>query len=142
MRRVVLAVALLWGCVAAGACPLTAAEQTTVTSEVLAKTTTSWVGTPLPPYPQTQPEVTVLRITIPVGAQLPLHKHPVINAGYLTKGQLTVVADDGTTMTLKAGDALVEMVDAWHYGRNDGESDAEIVVFYAGSPGVPLSVLK
>jgi quercetin dioxygenase-like cupin family protein len=41
---------------------------------------------------------------------------------------------------LKAGDALVELVDTWHYGRNDGDVPAEIVVFYAGTENAPISL--
>ena len=103
--------------------------------------TKSWDGTKLPPYPRGQPEVTVRRFVIPPGASLPMHKHPVINAGVLIRGNLEVVKKGGPTKTLKAGDALIEMVDLWHYGRNPGRVPAEIVVVYAGTPGVPTSVL-
>src|SRR4030042_7150842 len=49
--------------------------------DVLAKTGLSWDGRDLPEYPKGTPEITILRIKIPPGAQLPLHKHTVINAG-------------------------------------------------------------
>ncbi|MGH8546411.1 MAG: cupin domain-containing protein [Gammaproteobacteria bacterium] len=91
-------------------------------------------------YPQGQPEITIRRISIPAGARLDTHSHPVINAGLLMSGQLTVVT--GKTLHLKAGDPIVEVVNTLHYGINQGTVPAEIVVFYAGAIGTPLTVVK
>ncbi len=107
--------------------------------ETLAKSTRSWDAALLPPYPSGQPEVTLLRITIPPGTRLPLHHHPVINAGVLLEGQLTVIAEHGKRLELKAGDALVELVTTPHYGINEGTSPAVIIVFYAGTEGAPYT---
>jgi hypothetical protein len=41
---------------------------------------------------------------------------------------------------LKAGDPIVEVVDTWHYGKNEGKTPAEIIVFYAGTPDTPITV--
>jgi len=100
----------------------------------------SWDGEILPAYPQGQPEVTILRIKVPPGVRLDMHKHPVINAGILTKGQLTVVRDDGKTLLLKAGDPIVEIVNRAHYGINFGKKPAEIIVWYAGVENEPVSI--
>jgi len=37
---------------------------------------------------------------------------------------------------------VVELVNSWHYGKNTGKKSAEIVVFYAGTVGQPITVLK
>lgn len=132
----VLPLALLFSSLAA------APDAERIETEVLAKTTSSWNGSELPKYPTGQPEVTILRITIPPKTQLPMHKHLVINAGVLLTGKLTVVAEDGHTLHLKAGDSIVELVNKWHYGRNEGDEPAEIIVFYAGTPGTPITVKK
>ncbi len=113
-----------------------------VQAQVLAKTSSSWDGTPLPSYPEGKPEVTILRIEIPPGARLPWHRHPVINAGVLLKGQLTVESEDHHTLHLKAGDSIVELVNKWHYGKNEGKTPAEIIVFYAGVEGTPITEKK
>lgn len=110
--------------------------------ETLARATTSWEGSRLPAYPAGQPEITILRIQIPPGTALPLHRHPYINAGVMLRGALTVVSETGRTLHLKAGDAIVELVGTWHYGRNDGSEVAEIVVFYAGSAGQAVTEKK
>ena len=108
----------------------------------LIKTTRSWDGAVLPAYPQGQPEITILRITIPAGTRLDTHRHPVINAGVLINGQLTVVTTGGKTLHLKAGDPIVEVVNTWHYGINEGNVPAEIVVFYAGIINTPITVVE
>lgn len=119
-----------------------AADANGVTVDTLAKTSSSWDGSDLPKYAKGEPEITILKITIPPKVQLALHKHPVINAGVLLKGQLTVVSEDKETLHLKAGDAIVELVNKWHYGKNDGDEPAEIIVFYAGTRGGPITVKK
>ncbi len=123
------------------AAPVALADQShaNVRVEVLAQTSNSWNGSALPSYPEGTPELRILRITIPAGVTLPMHKHPVINAGIMLEGNLTVISEAGDTMQLSAGDSIVELVDQWHYGRNDGESDAVVVVFYAGVAGQPIS---
>lgn len=110
--------------------------------EVVTRATASWDGSALPTYADGTPEITILRITIPPKARLPLHVHPVINAGVLLRGELTVVKEDGETIHLEEGDAIVELVDKRHYGRNDGEEPAEILVFYVGTEGDPITIRK
>ncbi|MDD5359826.1 MAG: cupin domain-containing protein [Sulfurovaceae bacterium] len=109
---------------------------------ILAKSSSSWDGETLPNYPAGKPEVTILKIIIPPKTLLPLHKHPVINAGVLIKGELTVITEDNKILHLKAGDSIVEVVDKWHYGKNDGNEPAEIIVFYAGVQDTPITVKR
>jgi quercetin dioxygenase-like cupin family protein len=108
----------------------------------LVKTSKSWDGEILPPYPQGQPEITIRRISIPAGKRLETHSHAVINAGVLISGELTVVTVEGKTLHLKAGDPIVEVVNTLHYGINQGKVPAEIVVFYAGVIDTLLTILK
>jgi quercetin dioxygenase-like cupin family protein len=108
--------------------------------ETLAKSNSSWDGEVLPDYPKGKPEVTILRIKIPAGAKLEMHNHPVINAGVLLAGELTVVTEDNKTLHLKAGDSIVEVVNKKHYGKNEGSQIAEIIVFYAGVADKPITI--
>lgn len=117
-----------------------AADESGVHVETLSKTGSSWDGNLLPDYPEGNPEITILRISIPPGAVLPLHRHPVINGGVLLRGELTVITESGRTLCLKAGEAIIEVVSTWHYGKNDGSETAEIIVFYAGVRGEPITV--
>jgi len=108
--------------------------------EVLAKSIVSWDGRRLPDYAKGAPEVTILRIKIPPGAQLPLHKHPVINAGVLLTGELTVLTESNKILQVKAGESIVEVVNTWHSGKNEGTTMAEIIVFYAGAMDTPITL--
>lgn len=113
-----------------------------VAVEVLAKSAQSWDGNTLPAYGEGQPEVTILKITIPPKTQLDVHQHGVINAGVLLKGQLKVVTEADETLVLNPGDSIIEVVNKWHYGINEGDEPAEILVFYAGFEGQPITVKK
>lgn len=111
-----------------------------VTVDLLVKTDKSWNGTTLPAYPTGQPQITIIRYRFAPGAILPVHKHPVINAGVLLKGELSVKTERGETLQLKAGDAIVELVDQWHEGRNNGAETAELIIVYSGTPDLPLAI--
>lgn len=136
MKKIVLAICVT-SFIFISAC---AGNLTNIEVKQLAKSTKSWDGGVLPQYPEGQPEVTILRIKIPAGEKLETHYHPVINAGVLIAGELTVVADDNKTLHLKAGDSIVELVNKKHYGKNEGTEPAEIVVFYAGTENKPITI--
>ncbi|SFD63470.1 cupin domain-containing protein [Pseudoalteromonas denitrificans] len=110
--------------------------------EKMTQSSKSWNKNTLPAYPKGQPEVTILRITIAPHTKLDWHKHPVINAAVLLKGQLDVHTEDKKTQHLVAGDTLIEVVNTWHYGINNGDEAAELIVFYAGIKGSPLTIKK
>ena len=121
-------------------CASEKANHASISFKELVRNSKSWDGKSLVPYPQDQPEITILRITIPAGARLETHSHPVINAGVLVSGQLTVKTTDGKVLRLNAGDPIVEVVNTLHYGINEGTVPAEIVVFYAGIVGQAVTV--
>ena len=132
-----LAMIALGGCATAqtsGSAPVS-----TVESTVLLKSSTSWDGTPYDAYPVGNPELTVLNIKIPANTALKWHEHPMPNAAYVVSGNLTVeTREGGKSIQLKPGDVLPEMVARQHRGLT-GDSAVELVVFYAGTPGMPLS---
>ena len=111
-------------------------------SETVIQTETHWNKQAIKPIHIDNPQVTMLRITIPAGEKLPMHKHPILNIGYLTKGELTVRSEDGGVLVLHPGDPIVELVDIWHYGESTGSEDAEIVVTYVGDKADSLSIAK
>ena len=110
--------------------------------DILAKTTKSWNGNELPRYPWGKPEVTLLRISIPPHTELAWHEHPVINAGVVISGELTVITDQQDTLLLRKGDPIVEVVNTWHYGKNNGDETVDIIVFYAGVKGKEITKYK
>ncbi|BBN83710.1 hypothetical protein PA25_36950 [Pseudoalteromonas sp. A25] len=116
------------------------AQEASVSFEVIAKSTKSWDGSLLPAYPRGQPQITMLKVTIPAGATVKKHKHPMINAAVMLSGELTVRSQRGEVLKLQAGDPIVELVDKWHEGKNEGNIPVELIVFYAAIEGQPLSI--
>lgn len=110
--------------------------------EVLLKTTSTWDNVEYKKLKIKKPEVSVLKIIINVGEELTMHKHDLVNIAYVKKGTLTVITDDNKQITLNAGEVLPELVGKYHYGKNTGNEPVELVVFYIGEKGTPLSVNK
>ena len=137
MKKYILGICVLTLFLFINAC---AGNLNNIAVETLAKSSLSWDEDVLPDYPNGKPEITILRIKIPAGAELPMHEHPVINAGVLLSGELTVVTKDKKTLHLKAGDSIVEVVNKAHYGKNEGSETAVIIVFYAGTVNKPITV--
>ena len=79
-------------------------------------------------------------VEIAPGGETGWHLHPVPSFGMLLEGELEVTLKDGTTKRIQTGEALAEVVDTWHNGRNVGLVPVKILVFYAGSVGQPLSI--
>ena len=65
-----------------------------------------------------------------------------INAGVVLQGELTVVAENGLSKTFSAGSGIVELVNTFHYGENQGTVPVDLVMFYAGGADLPLSVKR
>ncbi len=108
--------------------------------ETLMQTGTAWDGSAYPRYPQGTPQFSVLRITIPAHTTMNWHSHPMPNVAYVLSGALTVEKKDGSvTRHFTAGQAVAEIVDVLHRGVT-GDQPVELVVFYAGAQGQPLSI--
>lgn len=110
---------------------------TTIERTLLLQSSTSWEGTPYTTYPGGQPELSVLRVTLPANSTLGWHTHPIPNAAYVAKGEITLETQDGKHKTFKQGEVLPEVVNTLHRGKT-GLQPTELVIFYAGSPGIPL----
>ncbi|MBP3820583.1 cupin domain-containing protein [bacterium] len=109
---------------------------------VILKTTSTWDNAEYKHIKIKKPEVTVLKIVINIGESLPVHKHDLVNIAYVKKGTLTVVSDKNEEITLHEGESLPELVGKYHYGKNTGNEPVELIVFYIGEKGTPLSVNK
>jgi quercetin dioxygenase-like cupin family protein len=110
--------------------------------EQLLKATRSWDGSNYTSYPSGQPEVTVLKITIPPNTTLHWHRHPMISAAYVLSGHLTVEKKDtGERKVVHAGEALAETLETTHRGFTTDEP-VELIAFYAGKVDVPVSIME
>lgn len=111
-----------------------------IQAEILLKADSSWDGVPYSAYPAGRPEVTVVRLTIPPHTALPWHTHPMPNAAYVVSGSIVVEREsDRSRRLLGAGQVLAEMVDSPHRGIT-GDEPVVLMVFYAGTAEMPLSV--
>jgi quercetin dioxygenase-like cupin family protein len=109
-----------------------------IKTETLLQSTASWDGTPYKAYPAGQPKITVLKITIAANTTMKWHSHPFPNAGYVLSGALTIEKKDGTKQHFVAGQAIAETVDSIHRGIT-GAKPVVLIVFYSGTPDLPLS---
>ena len=106
----------------------------------LKRTSQSWDGAELPDYPVGRPELVVKRYVFPRGSKLGWHHHPVMNYGIVQQGELTIIGLDGKEKTVRAGEAVVEMVGTIHHGENRGTKDVILYMFYLSQKDLPLAV--
>jgi len=110
-------------------------------SRIFSATTTA-SGQPIV-LPKTDAEVVVWMYDVPVGARLQVHKHPFQRYAYVLQGKLRVAtADNSRTWEYKAGDFVVEMVDAWHYGTNVGSERVRLLVIDQVEKGQANTILR
>jgi len=100
---------------------------------------TTWNGQPYEGYPEGNPLISVMRMSLPPNSELPWHTHAMPNTAYVLSGQLTIEdKKTGATYRVKAGEAINETVNSAHRGYTS-EQGAELVIFYAGVEGQELS---
>lgn len=102
------------------------------------KTSQSWDGALLQ-YPQGQAEITGVKIEIAPGGETGWHLHAVPSFGVVLQGQLEITLKNGKKNIVKAGDALAEVVNTAHSGKNIGTEPVQLLIFYAGAVGQPNS---
>jgi quercetin dioxygenase-like cupin family protein len=113
-------------------------SSSTVQSETVLQTTNSWNGSAYKIYPPGQPQLTVLKVTIPPHTTMKWHTHPIPSVGYVLSGDITVETQSGDKKHFVTGQAIPETVNTVHRGVT-GDQAAILIVFYAGAPGVALS---
>ena len=95
-------------------------------------------------YPEGTPEMRVYRITVPVGAKIPLHIHPSPVVVMVEQGKLSNVRIvDGAEVTdiIAAGEGFLEGHPGEpHYVINTGTEPAISLVTFASVEGMPNMV--
>jgi quercetin dioxygenase-like cupin family protein len=105
------------------------------------KAGSSWDGKPIQ-YPAGKPEITGMVIELAPGAETGWHLHPVPSFAMVLEGELEVRLKNGSVNRLKSGEALIEVVNTLHNGRNVGSVPVKLVVFYAGAAGQALTAME
>lgn len=109
------------------AAPVAFADSPKATVTPLVDTTRTVLGQPLV-LPTKNPELKVALFEIAPGARLPRHEHPWPRYAFVLAGELTVTFDSGLAKHYKAGDFIVEGVNAWHFGENTGKETVRLLV--------------
>ena len=95
-------------------------------------------------YPEGTPEMRVYRITVPVGAKIPLHIHPSPVVVMVEQGKLSnvrIVDGAEVTDTIAAGEGFLEGHPGEpHYVINTGTEPAISLVTFASVEGMPNMV--
>ncbi len=119
-------------------CGKSTAEPGQVRSEVLHRATASWDGTPYTHYPEGQPMLSLVKVSIPPNTSLDWHCHQTFSLGYLQEGKLEVETTGGKRIHLSAGDSLAEVVNDVHRGHT-GDEPATVLMFHAGADHLTFS---
>ena len=109
-----------------------------IKATTILKTETSWDGKPIE-YPTGKAEITGMLVEIAPGGETGWHLHPVPSFGMILEGELEVQLKTGEVKHLKSGEALAEVVNTLHNGRNLGAVPVKLIVFYAGAVDQKLS---
>lgn len=118
-----------------------AAYNAGVSAHILKKTTVTGNDQKIA-YPKTDnAEVTAMTVDIAPGAATGWHKHPIPVYAYVLAGKLTVEIEGGKSINYDTGEAVIEVVNTLHNGKNNGTAPVQLVVFYLGAEGVP-NVIK
>ena len=108
--------------------------------ETLVSASKSWNGD-LYSYPQGQAQMTLLKITTPVGFRTPVHTHPQPGVAYVVKGKLDCVVTAYKTKVFSAGDSSATTFgDTPHYCESVGDEQAIVFVAYAGVEEEPVTI--
>ena len=118
-----------------------AADAPKVQVTPVARTNTTVTGQPI--VVPDHPDVIVSIATFPPGSRLPEHQHPHPHYVYVLEGVLTVVNTDAhKTFDVKAGAFVVEMMDTWHYGINNGTVPVRLLVIDQVPHGAPNNMVQ
>ena len=108
--------------------------------ETLISTSESWNGD-LYSYPPGQAQMTLLKITAPVGYRTPVHTHPQPGVAYVVKGMLDCVVTADKTKVFSEGDSFATTFgDTPHYCQSVGNESAIVFVVYAGIKEQPITI--
>jgi len=108
----------------------------------LLRTDTTSIGQKIT-YPDfADPEVTMLKITIPPGKSTGWHKHNIPVFAYVVKGVLTVELEDHQIKKFKEESTFAEVRNTYHNGTNKEDSDLVLIAIYMGGKEQKLSIPK
>lgn len=124
--------------------PLTAqqAYNKGIKVETLLKTDTTAIGQKIVFPSSASDEVTIAKVTLPPGTSTGWHKHARPVFAYVVSGVLKVRLENGKVNQFLPTTTFAEMINTFHEGFNDSETDVVLIAFYLGEKGQPLSTKR
>ena len=110
--------------------------------EKILKTDTTSIGQKISYLNTDNPEVTILKVTIPPGKETGWHKHVFPVFAYVENGALSVELENGKQVKFTKGSSFAEVINTFHDGKNEGNEDLVLIAFYLGEKDKPLSIKK
>jgi quercetin dioxygenase-like cupin family protein len=110
--------------------------------ERILKTNTTSIGQKIGFTSAADPEVTILKVTIPPGKETGWHKHLFPVFAYVESGTLDVELENGKKVKFTKGSSFAEVTNVYHDGKNEGKEDLVLIAFYLGEKDKPLSIKK
>ncbi|MDI5934543.1 cupin domain-containing protein [Halomonas kalidii] len=108
-------------------------------TEPVLKTTTTRDGDAIA-WQQGTPEIVSVIGTIEPGGRTPLHQHPVPVFVYILEGEVELRTEGGDPHVYGPGEAYIEALNRDHQLFNVSDSDAKVLVVFAGTEGQPTTV--
>lgn len=92
-------------------------------------------------FPQTDPSVKSLIVSMDPGEKTAWHQHGAPMFAYILQGEITVTYEGLGKKVYREGDGLLEAMHVTHEGQNTGEGPARILtVFLLGDNGTPTVI--
>ncbi len=132
--RIALTILLLFVAFDVG-CAFAAEYEGGVKVTLIKKAITAANGQKLAYSGTANPEVTAALVEIPPGGDTGWHFHPIPVYAYVLSGSITVEIQGSGSYEFKEGDAILEVINTPHIGRNKGRAPVKLVVFYTGEEG-------
>ena len=83
-------------------------------------------------------EISVLTATLKPGDKTPFHTHAFPVSVYVLEGAFTLELEGRPTVTVKAGESMVEPPHVKMTGFNRTSEPTRVVIFYVADPGTPF----
>lgn len=133
--RIKLIVLILFLIGSFGFVSASASDYAGVKVTLIKKATTAANGQQLAYAKSENPEVTAALVEMPPHGDTGWHSHPIPVYAYVLSGAITVEIEGGGQYDFKEGEAIFEVVNTPHIGRNKGTEPVKLVVFYTGVEG-------
>jgi quercetin dioxygenase-like cupin family protein len=89
-----------------------------------------------------KPDIIVATAVFAPGAGLPVHKHPYPHFVYVQEGTLTLInSETHKKYLIEAGSFVVEPINTWHYGINNGSVPLKVLVIDQVPHGVAKNMI-